>query len=211
MSSVVTRIILTLIKIPFIVAILYLCLNVYGFFFAYYNVTSFMLTVEELAMQNNGIPEEYMSSISAMMEWVNNPGSGYTYDSSTKTFKPTSSITGKMFDNLALTIRKPGEAQAVTITASTHSIIPDNYFPAPFGSYLELVCGFNYHWLTPLKIGNGADAEASGQTVMVAGGLDGDSDDMLDKKVVILTQGEERILRIHLAYRVPCLRYYPGQ
>lgn len=209
MSDTIVRIMFLLIKIPIFIVVLYLCLNLYGFFFTYYNVTAFMCTVEQIAMQNNGIPEAYMPNISAMIQWVNNPGSGYSYNSTSKVFKPTSTTSRHMFDNLTLMIKKPSEPNFITVTGSNYSAVPDNYSPAPFGSYIELVCRFNYHWLTPIKLGKGTEAEAAGQTALAAPGLSGDRDVILDNQVIVFTEGDEQLLRINLAYRVPCLRYYP--
>lgn len=186
-------------KLPFSIFIAYLILNVWSLFIVYYNISAVAFTVEQIVMQNNGIPEGYRANISKLLATVadNTNTTGLVMNLYEVNSGTASNIAFDSFTTVPVI--------AAGDSVSTHK---------DFGDTILVQFSLLYSWKTPIKVGT-AD-ESNGETLVHTGGAEQFRADIGESVTVespttglVYTNGDTKRLSLKLAYAVPCLRYYP--
>lgn len=232
MSETLVLVFKVLWKLPIYIFIGYLLINLFTFYTAFYNISSAAFVVEQIIMQNNGIPSEYGDSISKLLQGV----------------VGNTRVTNAIAD-LSMQLEYPDrDDNPIKFTVDSSSNVEntlkglygtDIYKPADFGDSVSLEFRARVRWLQPIRYNTGEHytdmpAEFSDGTegslrsnklyLQHAGGLSGFNNDMNGSPTTPVPNKGEGIVytgdgsfkdgstfAMTLKYVVPCLRYYPKE
>ena len=199
MSDEVKFIFKTLIKVPIMIFVAYVILNIFAFFFIYFKALGMSYVIMQTAVENNYLPTTELRTLySTINGWNNGQPNGIP-----------------MVENASIVLDYNGNTPVVmtNINDTSPSGTDDARYRRQYGKNVTCGLTLNYTIIWPLshrETLEGADLDSTGDTVGVGGFNGGGAAVTTDtNRLRQLRERKAFTFPITLTYTVPGLKYYP--